>query len=269
MSSRLSSGILAVLVIAVGGMAVTACSKAGSSAAPIGGTNEPKTTTASAGQPSYEVVTVQRPESLDAFHKIQYYGVYKMCALTRETNKLPPPPPMKVPPPDYVSERRTYTSDGKAYLLKDESFMYRVKFEPPSYTCETYLEKTSTTTLIRDGKLYVANFDETGKRTREPTEAWLESREESQDKTYTERKTVKGYAAKCMPGLPNSMQLLTEVCIADLKPGTLTGAGGDPIIISSRAVSAEATIGPILTEPVSIKVGGKINTAEFDAAAAP
>ena len=216
---------------------------------------------------AYEVVTVERPESVEAYHKA-YRTTYDICAATRATLKMPPPAPMKVPPADFISQRTTYTSDGKAYLVKEEHFIYKSKMEEPTFTCETYLEKMSSTQLIRDGKVYDAAVDESGKRSSEPPSEWGLPRE-SKHKLYTESRLVKGYAVKCMPMLPNTEQLITELCIADLKPGTLTGPTGDPIVLASRVTSAQKMMGAVLTEPVSVKVGGRIDKGVFDAAAAP
>jgi hypothetical protein len=216
---------------------------------------------------AYEVVTVERPESVEAYHKA-YRATYDICTTTRATLKMPPPAPMKVPPADLTSQRTTYTSDGNAYLVKEEHFIYKSKMEEPTFTCETYLEKTSSTQLIRDGKVYDAAVDESGKRSSEPPSEWGLPRE-SKSNLYTVPKSVKGYAVKCMPMMPNTEELITELCIADLKPGTLTGPTGEPIVLASRVTSAQKMMGAILTEPVSVKLGEKIDKAVFDAAAAP
>lgn len=266
MPLRSPSQILSLLAVAALGACASACSKTDSPVVP-GAPTIPSAALVSSGHPAFEVVTVTRPESIDAFLKV-YRQMYKTCAFTREVKKLPPPPPMLVPPADYISERKTYISDGKAYLVKEEYFTYQVNFEEPSISCETSLEKTSNTTLMRDGKAYIADIDATGRRNSEPPEEWAAPGDEGKEKIYTLLKSVKGYAVKCMPPLPNSEKLLTELCIADMKPGTL-GIGGEPIIVSSRVTSAEPVLGPVLTEPVSIKVGGKIDTTAFDAAAAP
>ena len=101
---------------------VAACSKTDAPAAEASG---------SGGAVAYEVVTVERPESVEAYHKL-YRATYDMCAVTRQNLKLPPPPPMKVPPSDFISQRTTYTSDGKAYLVKEEHFLYKVSIGPCS-----------------------------------------------------------------------------------------------------------------------------------------
>ncbi len=219
------------------------------------------------GQVSYEVVTVERPESVVDFHKL-YKVSYDLCAQIRESKKLPPPPAMKQPPDDFISQRTTFASDGKAYLVKNEYFKYDVSTKDPVPTCETGEHKTSDTELVRDGKVYHVSIDEAGKRVSEPPEEWTMPRK-NKESIYTEPKVIKGFAVKCMPMQPNSEKLLTELCIADLKPGTLTQAGGEPIVLSSRVTIVQKLAGAVVTEPVSVKVGQKVDTAMFDAAAAP
>lgn len=219
------------------------------------------------GNVSYEVVTVERPESVADFHKL-YKASYDLCAGIRESKKLPPPPAMKQPPADFISQRTSYASDGKAYLVKNEYFKYDVSSKDPDPTCETSERKTSDMELVRDGKVYHASIDEAGKRVSEPPEEWSMPRK-NKESVYTEPKVVKGFAVKCMPMLPNSEKLITELCIADLKPGTLTQAGGEPIVLSSRVTIVQKMAGAVVTEPVSVKVGHKVDKAMFDAAAAP
>ena len=263
-----SPGFFLVLIVLCAG--IVACSKTNTST-PADMVMDVASTAskvaASDAGVAYEVVTAERPESVEAYHKA-YRATYDICATTRATLKMPPPAPMKVPPADFISKRTTYTSDGKAYLVKEEHFIYQAKMEEPTITCETYLEKTSSTQLIRDGKVYDAAVDEKGKRSSEPPSEWGLPRE-SKSKLYTVPKSVKGYAVKCMPMLPNTEELITELCIADLKPGTLTGPTGEPIVLASRVTSAQKMMGAVLTEPVSVKVGEKIDKAVFDAAAAP
>lgn len=244
--------ILATASLSTG---LAACSKTGAPAVPG--------SAAAAG--AYEVVTVERPESVAAFHQL-YKGTYAMCAHTREVLKRSPAPPMLQPPEDYVTKRMTYTSDGTAYLVATEYYFYKIKMEEPELSCATYREVTSETQLVRNGKTYYAHTDEHGKRTAEVEDAAAVPRSH-RDEVFTMKKIVKGQAVKCMPMLPNTAELMTESCIADLNPGTLYDAGGEPITLASRVTSTQKLAGAILVEPLSVKVGQKIDPALFDAAA--
>lgn len=214
---------------------------------------------------SYEIVTVERPESVAEYHKL-YKATYKMCAYAREVQKLPPPPPMLQPPADFISQRTTHTSDGKTYLVKSEYFTYKVRSEGPDFSCATYREDTSDTQLIMNGKSYNAGVDEHGKRTSVPPEEFDLPRDPP-DTVFTVPKTIKGFALKCMPMLPNTEKLITELCTADLKPGVPYNNSGRPITVYSRVTIVDQLQSVIVTEPVSIKWGQKIDQAVFDAAA--
>lgn len=277
MKSRVDGAILVRIALCA---TVAACSRTDSAATTA------TTTAAAAGSgpaTAFEVVTVDRPESVEAFHKL-YKFQYDMCANTRTMMKLPPPAPMKQPPADFISERRTYLSDGKDFLIKTEYFAYEVKSDEPAFTCETAFVKTTQTELIRDGKSHLSYIDETGQRGSEPpVDVALPRQTDSGG--YTEPKIVNGHAVKCMAPLPE-MKVLTkgltealpkqltegmaaDLCIADLKPGTLTDNDGRAIVLAARVNVPLVPQGAILTEPVSLKIGLAIDKAVFDAAAAP
>lgn len=245
---------------------ILACAVLAASA--LGCSKSPAPSTPATAGTTYEVVTVERPESVENYHRM-YKAMYDMCAETRvKVLKLPPPSPMKQPPADYISQRTTYVSDGKAYLVKQEHFAYKMDDADPTKNCDTYFESTSSTQMVRDGKVYDASFDNAGKRERSEPEEWILPREDKEH-VYTEPKTVKGHAVKCMKMLPNTEQLITELCIADRKPGTLTDVSGEPIVLTSRVTSAQSVMSAMLTEPVSVRVGHAVDKAVFDAAAAP
>lgn len=216
---------------------------------------------------SYELVTVERPESVEAYHQL-YKAGYDMCVHAREMLKMPPPAPMLQPPASYIAQRTTYVSDGKAFLTKEEHFHYSMEEMDNRPSCRTYLEKTSNTQLIRDGKMYNSSVDADGKRQSEPPDEWFLPREKAKD-NYTERKTVKGIAVKCMNIPASTKEMISELCIADLNPGTLTDAIGKPLVLASRVGIVQKMMGIVVTEPVSMRVNQAIDKAVFDAAAAP
>lgn len=249
------SGVLLAGALCTGSAACSRADLPGAAAQP-----------AASGARSYEVVTVERPDSVHEYHK-PYRAIYEMCAAIRKAKGMGPPAPMLQPPADYITGRKTYTSDGKAYLVKEEHFAYVVDADEPAFTCRTYLDKSASTQLIRDGKMFDAGFDGEGKRYSEPAQEWILPPEKSREYLYTEPRVVKGHAVKCMPMLPNTEKLITDLCIADLKPGTLTDIQNEPLILYSRVTSVEKFQGVMLTEPVSVKVGLKVDPAVFDAAA--
>lgn len=252
-----------MLLCAVLGLGAGACSRTQTPAA------VPDAAAAKAdGGIAYEVVTVERPESVADYHRL-YRLSYENCAHVRDLKQMGPPPPMKQPPGDYITQRRTYVSDGKAYLFKEEHFDYLVSAEEPAFSCETTVRHTVSTELVRDGKIYHASIDENGNRTSEPPEDDILPRDRNKDAIFTETKTVKGFAARCMPMPPDSGKLMTELCIADLKPGSLFLAHGDPVVLSSRVTIVANPMSVMVTEPLQVKVGQDVDKAQLDAAAAP
>lgn len=212
---------------------------------------------------SYEVVTVERPESVDDYHKL-YRASYDMCAATRKLQSLPPPPPMKQPPADYIIERDTRISDGASTYVKSEYFTYKVASEGDAPTCESGERKAWTIDVVRDGMMYHSGADEEGNvETSPPEEA--PPPEQGRDGSYTEPKVVKGFAVKCMKLGPETSKLLTEQCAVDLKPGTLY-EGRRPIVVAGRVTIVDKMQGAILTEPVVIKVGHQVDKGVFEAA---
>ena len=210
---------------------------------------------------SYEVVTVQRPESVEEYHKL-YRGTYETCASIRKSQSMPPPAPMKQPPPDFVIQRETYISDGTAYYSKREDFAYVVDSSGDRPSCDTREDKAVLTEVLRDGMMYHTSVDAEGKAMTEPPEEAPPPRRPS-DAVYSEPKVVKGQAVKCMKLPPNTGKLLTEQCAADLKPGTLY-YDGRPIVLAGRVTIVNQVASNILTEPVRVKVGHQVDKRVFD-----
>jgi hypothetical protein len=253
------SGTLLVLL----GAALAACSKGEAGAgAPV---EAPRAAAAAPGKGvSFEVVTVHRPESVEEYHRL-YRASYDMCALIRQAKSLPPPPPLRQPPADFISQRNTRISDGAAsYYVKHEYFIYKVESEGETPSCESGERKASSIGVMRDGMVFHTDVDEDGKAyPAEPEQA--QPPEPGRDDAYTEPKVVKGFAVKCMKLAPGSDKLLTEQCAADLKPGTLY-EGDRPIVVAGRVTVVQQVQGPTLIEPVVIKVGHRVDRSVFDAA---
>lgn len=216
---------------------------------------------------SYELVTVARPENVDAL-LAPYRADYERCALTRKMLKLPPPAPMLRLPAEFISQRNTYTSDGNAYLTRQEFISYKMEASgahPP--TCKTYLETSLTTQLIRNGKMYNAGIDADGKRYSEPPSGWMLLLEQTSN-IFPVQKIVKGHPVKCLDIPAPTKDLITALCVTNLKPGTLTDAQGDPLVVYSRVTDGQKLMGVVVTEPVSMRVGQPVDQTVFEAAAA-
>ncbi|QJE01885.1 hypothetical protein HH212_19210 [Massilia forsythiae] len=211
-------------------------------------------------------MTVQRPESIDDYHKL-YRESYDLCAGIRKSKSLPPPAPLVPPSPGYVIQRDTYVGDGAATYVKNEYFTYKVASEGETPTCESGERKAWALEVTRDGSVYRSGAGEDGTAyTNPPDEA--PPREQGRDDAYTERKVVKGFAVKCMKLGPDTDNLLTEQCAVDLQPGTLC-QGRRPIVVAGRVTIVEKLQGAILTEPMVVKVGHRVDKRLFEAARTP
>jgi hypothetical protein len=194
-------------------------------------------------------------------------GVYDMCAAVYKLKTKSAAKPFVTFPADFVTARKTYVSDGKAYLFKEERF--DVEMGDVDQACESRIVRTSSTYLGRDGKLHYGGIDKEGKRLDTPPDDWAHPEVEGKGDHFTESRTMKGIAVKCMP-IPSGMQqALTELCVADTKPGTLVDFQGEPITLFSKVPVVKDLQSILLTEPEMVRVGGKVDRALFDAVAAP
>lgn len=116
--------------------------------------------------------------------------------------------------------------------------------------------------------IYVASVDPEGKRESDPPTEAVEQREHDEP-LYPLKKVVNGHAVQCLDIPPIVERMGGELCVIDLKPGTLTDDLGRSITASSRVSIVDDWIGELITEPVSVRVGHRVDNAIFDAAAAP
>lgn len=255
------------LLIPIVCAAVSACSRQdAATAAPAPSKQATAHAPAPAKGPSYEIVTVQRPESVDDYHKL-YRAAYELCAHMRKSKSLPPPPPLVPPSPGYVIQRDTYIGDGAATYVKNEYFTYQVASEGETPSCESGERTSWALEVVRDGKVYRSGAGEDGTAyTNPPDEA--PPPEQGHDGAYTEHKVVKGFAVKCMKLGPDTDNLLTEQCAVDLQPGTVY-QGRRPIVVAGRVTIVEKLQGAILTEPMVVKVRQQVDRRVLDAVRAP
>ena len=106
---------------------------------------------------SYDVVTVERPESVEAYHQA-YKAGYDICASTRQTLKLPPPAPMLQPP---ANTRAAGRARAVAHFQRENS-PYVINWD--SIACETH----DCLVMSDPFKTYVEEVDEFVREKREP-----------------------------------------------------------------------------------------------------
>jgi hypothetical protein len=213
---------------------------------------------------SYEIVTVTRPESVDAYHAL-YRTSYEICATARELVHLPPPAPMKQPPANFIEQRDTYISDGKVFFHKQENFTMTLVNGDPKAGCETRFLSSTQYWLVRDGQLTLASVSEEGRK--EETHEWSTTNPYKSDLTssYTEKKTIRGVAVRCQTPTGTALdQIAQDLCIADGSPHAPIDADDRPIPVSSRVVNPVLKDVVMLTEPVSVKLGIPIERKSFD-----
>lgn len=222
--------------------------------------------TGQAGGRSYHVVTVERPASATDHHRLQK-GMYDMCVTVHQLKTKSPPKPFVTFPADFITARKTYVSDGTSYLFKEERF--DVEVGDADQACESRIVRTWTTFLGRDGKLHYDGIDKEGKRLESPPGEFMPPETEGKADHFTEARTIEGIAVKCMPIPPGMQQAVSQVCVADAKPGTLVDVHGEPITLFSETAIVKDMASVLRTEAKSVRIGGKVDQAVFDAVAAP
>jgi hypothetical protein len=244
-------------------LVATGCNKTGAADASA---SKPSPAGNARGAGSYEIVTVTRPESVDAYHA-PYRAMYEICASSRELVKLPPAAPMKKPAPDFIEQRDTFVRDGDVFLHKRENFAMKLVSSDPKAGCDTRLEASTEYELYRDGKVISVALGDEGRS--EQTNEWSNTNHYGADLTsnYTERKTIRGTAVRCqkltVPGLD---KLVQDICIADGSPRAPTDVNDEPITVSTRVVNPVMPSVVMITEPVSVKLGVPIDPKVFNLA---
>jgi hypothetical protein len=255
------AGLALPLVISL--LAAAGCNRTGAADASA---SQPSLAGNARNAGSYEIVTVTRPESVDAYHA-PYRAMYEICASSRELVKLPPAAPMKKPAPDFIEQRDTFVRDGDVFLHKRENFAMKLVSSDPKAGCDTRLEASTEYELYRDGKVISVALGDEGRS--EQTNEWSNTNHYGADLTsnYTERKTIRGTAVRCqkltVPGLD---KLVQDICIADGSPRAPTDVNDEPITVSTRVVNPVMTSIVMITEPVSVKLGAPIDPKVFNLA---
>jgi len=238
---------LARVVCAAALMAgVSACNKG--NAAGAGGAADSR----SGGKAgSYGLVTQTRPEAPEKYFPHERRA-YALCAeVAQHTNA--PVKPFPVLPPDFVSERSTYASDGSRTVVR--KVMYTLDGEAtPENGCELRLARSARTDVVSNGQQRSADQAPDGQVYMEETEAPpKEPVRASRLAAYATAKRVNGVALKCSTD---------GVCIVD--PDLILVADGPrPVQAASRIDDARTHGTVLVTEPVSLAVGKPVDPALF------
>jgi len=214
-------------------------------------------TSAGSTHASYEVVTQTRPESVAGYASLNYLLAYGECKFAREAMNLPAPKAAVQLPKDFIIERNTWLSNGKAFLSRREEFFVDIANMAPENGCPTRLGSISTTELVKDGVVQIVRLDVDGKREIDPPMPAGPPEEHDVVAEYPIRKTFNGIAMRCEAAAAHS--LLQDACVADLPDGTLTDGLGKPIMIHARDTLLQRGEQVLLTEPVRVQSGKAID----------
>jgi hypothetical protein len=234
----------AVLMLAAAG-----CSKgnAAGSAAPAADAG------GAAKSGGYVLITRLRPEAPEKFRP-QVRAAYVTCAdLAKMAHRQVVPFP--VLPPDFVTERTTYASDGKRTMVRTVSYDFDPQEMTPDHACEVRIKKGWNTGLIAGGQLRSGSVDEHGQVHVGSGEAPPpESPRASRMAMYTASKRINGTPLKCSAD---------DNCIVD--PAVALVAQGRQPVLAAYRNDDPATYGTaLIREPVSLTVGKPIDPAVFD-----
>lgn len=205
-----------------------------------------------AASASYVLVTQTRPESPDKFFVHERSG-YALCAAVARNQNIAVKP-FPVLPPDFVSKRTTYASDGKRTVFREVAWKIDSRKGQAQQGCEMRLASESTTAVTSDGQERIADQREDGKvhvgtaqpAPQEPVRASLLG-------LYTVPKTVRGVALKCSA---------SGSCIVD--PAlALVAHGVRPAQAASRIDDTRTYGTALILEPVSLTVGKPVDPSLF------
>ncbi|MES2317835.1 MAG: hypothetical protein V4631_10110 [Pseudomonadota bacterium] len=234
-----------------------ACGKEASSA--------PRSAAAKAGsapRDTYEMVSVVRPESLQQYMKRLRFP-YDLCAGQAKLQGQPIKPFPAIPD-DFVVSRITLVSDGKSFSRSEVVYSVTIEGLTPETGCAAKLESDVHTSVVRDGVQLRAA--EAGQPTEEPLLVPTQAFKDEQTAGYTVARTVHGVALKCLDSKSVAIAagFASDSCIVDPAVARIAGPDGDPTLAHQRDIAAAAATGAIMVlEPVSLKVGHKVDPARF------
>lgn len=213
---------------------------------------------ASAAPGSYVLVTQTRPEAPEKFFPNER-RLHAVCAAVagKQNIAIKPFPTLA---PGFVSERKTYASDGKRTIYREVGYTIDTRKAEARYGCDMRLISQLRVALISDGQERTADQDEDGKVvTSEPQEAAREPVRASLLDSYSTAKAVNGVKLKC--NADNS-------CIVD-PAQALVARGVRPVQAAWRNDDVRTYGTALILEPVSLAVGKPVDAALFALQPAP
>ena len=200
----------------------------------------------------YILVTHTRPEAPENYFHRERLAYTACVAVAKQLHHAVVPFPAL--PPDFVTERTTYASDGKRTMVREVKFDLDPRKMVPESSCELRLAKTWTTGLTGSGEVRSGGVDQDGQVRVVTTEAPpAEPVRASLLASRTVSKRINGVPLKCNTG---------GDCIVD--PAVTVVAQGVRPVLAAYRIDDPATYGTaLIVEPVSLTVGKPTDPAMF------
>ena len=201
---------------------------------------------------SYVLVTQTRPEAPEKFFPHER-NLYALCAALASKQNIAVKP-FPTLPPGFVSDRKTYASDGKRIVYREVGYTIDARKAEAKDGCDMRLISQSRVALISDGQERTADQDEDGKvATGEAQPAVKEPVRASLLDSYTVAKSANGVKLKCNAD---------GSCIVD--PALAVVARGvRPVQVAWRNDDVRTYGTALILEPVSLTVGKPVDGALF------
>jgi len=210
---------------------------------------------------TYEVVTVTQPENLKQY--IDWYKLgYQACVGFANLKNIAVKPFVNVPA-DFIVDKEVYVRDGKNFLYSD--FKYGIDMEPdPDKGCPTWIGKTESHMIIKNGKSYHVEVLKNGERIGPDSLGDAIQEPEKDTSIFPVTKIVDGFHLKCQENNATT-NVLGEVCILEPIGATkFVMIDGKYVTGYARAILTKDQFGVLITKPVSVKANMPINSTVFD-----
>lgn len=215
------------------------------------------------GRDSYELVTIRRPVSVEEYFKM-WSIPYKICAANAKLQNVPVKPFPAIPA-DFVMKRTTITSDGKSFRTTEEEFGVDIQDVEIENGCATSYGSGVRTWVSHNG-IETELDSENQSNPSENATYRLKPYDPEIAQSYAIGKKINGVAVRCTGNDDLSIAggMIAEMCVLDPILGKIAMPDGKPPIVYTRDVPGPSLFGsPIIEEPVSLKVGIKVNPQVF------
>jgi hypothetical protein len=234
----------------------------------IAGCGSPQAPAADSAGAAYELVLLQKPDSIENYAKVER-GVYDLCVAAAGVGHTSVKPFPKLPA-ELGATRSTYLIRGRDRVLREEMLAaLDVSKNTPDHQCE--VDVTPSRILHVDLVVGVthtsigADKSVTTEDVSDLRSADAASRAQSTAR-YTDALTVNGVDLRCLPSgkPPIDGDLLQQKCVY-AKDGVLVEPDGKPIVLASK-VRPIPGLPVTITEPQSLRTLEHPDASQFNPA---